>query len=482
MFKHKKKIVLILTILLYLGVFFYQSNKSLPQGISIASKDYLVQEDDIEFLYDLTYVNQEGERVSEQEIFPAIFELIRGAEEYILIDMFLFNSFMAASTDEPYRQLAEELSDELIRKKQDKPEIKIDFITDPLNIVYGGAKHNQIEELKTANVNVVITDLTKLRDSNPLYSSLWRMLFRWFGNSEGGFIKHPFSSTKNKVSLRSYLNLVNFKANHRKVVVADSSDEYQTIITSANPHDGSSAHSNVACKIRGDFWQSVYSAEQAVARMSGYDLQKPEQEEKNAEQADGIKVRLLTEKKIKLNLLEHINKTRSKDEIDMAMFYLSDFDIVDSLISAAKQGVQIRLILDPNKDAFGYEKNGVPNRSVADMLTKSSSNIKIRWYSTHGEQFHSKLTIVNYKNGQIYACLGSANLTRRNLDDLNLEMNVSIVADKSTKLIQEVEEYFDKLWLNQEQNYTLDYSTFEDTSFRKKLMYKLQEKTGLSSF
>ena len=51
------------------------------------------------------------------------------------------------------------------------------------------------------------------------------------------------------MSLRSYLEMLNFKANHRKVFVADSADGPVTIVSSANPHDASSAHSNVALLI-----------------------------------------------------------------------------------------------------------------------------------------------------------------------------------------------------------------------------------------
>ena len=44
-------------------------------------------------------------------------------------------------------------------------------------------------------------------------------------------------------TVRSYLALPNFKANHRKVLVADEGERFRAVITSANPHDGSSRHS-----------------------------------------------------------------------------------------------------------------------------------------------------------------------------------------------------------------------------------------------
>ena len=68
--------------------------------------------------------------------------------------------------------------------------------------------------------------------------------------------------------------------------------------------------------------------------------------------------------------------------------------MIQALIAAAKRGVAVRVILDPNKDAFGRTKNGIPNRSVATELAAASDGaIKVRWFRTHGEQFHSKLVV-----------------------------------------------------------------------------------------
>ena len=48
------------------------------------------------------------------------------------------------------------------------------------------------------------------------------------------------------VTVRSWLAILNLKANHRKVAIADDGTELRALITSANPHDGSSAHTNRA--------------------------------------------------------------------------------------------------------------------------------------------------------------------------------------------------------------------------------------------
>ena len=70
-------------------------------------------------------------------------------------------------------------------------------------------------------------------------------------------------------------------------------------------------------------------------------------------------------------------------EIDIAMFYLSDRKVIRAIKSALKKGAQVRLLLDQNLNAFGFKKNGIPNRAVADELMSldASNALSIRWAS-----------------------------------------------------------------------------------------------------
>lgn len=79
----------------------------------------------------------------------------------------------------------------------------------------------------------------------------------------------------------------------------------------------------------------------------------------------------------------------------MGIFYISDVKVLSALSEAAKRGVNIQIIADPNKDAFGLKKNGTPNRMALSRLAKENGSIKIRWYHTNGEQYHSKLVFLN---------------------------------------------------------------------------------------
>ena len=66
----------------------------------------------------------------------------------------------------------------------------------------------------------------------------------------------------------SYLSLLNFKANHRKTILADRGNEHVALITSANHHDGSSAHGNVALVFRGAAVADLLETEKAVVNLN----------------------------------------------------------------------------------------------------------------------------------------------------------------------------------------------------------------------
>jgi len=462
--------------------------KPLPEGINYEGKFYYFNENDIDFIYDLTYLNNKNEIVNNINIFNEVFNLIDNAEKYILIDMFLFNPHKGKSQRNDYLPLSKELTKRLINKKSNNPDIKIDFITDPINTVYGGSSLKEIEELKKAGINVIITNLNKLRDSNPSYSAFWRLFIQWSGNSaKNGFLKHPFSSKEKNVTLRSYLKLLNFKANHRKIFVCDSSDNFVTVIMSANPHDASSFHSNVAIKITGGIYKDICFSENAVAKLTKNQSIKCSSIINNKTDNNlnkTLMVKTISEKKIRDNLISIIDNSKKKDKINIAMFYLSERKIIRSLIKAANRGTEVNIILDPNKDAFGYKKSGAPNRPVAsELLKKTKNKINIRWYNTHGEQFHTKLFIYKNNKGPASVILGSSNLTRRNICNYNLELDVLIKGKKDSPLIKKIDDYFSMIWENNDSNYyTVKYNAYEDRSIIKYVIYRIQEFTGFCSY
>ncbi len=482
-----------LIVVLIVGL--YGAYKPLPPGLDLAGPEHELSNSSIHFYRDVTYTNSEGMRQSDQQIFDEIFRMIDGAQEYLLLDMFFYSDFLGTGTSS-YRQLARELTDKLVAKKQQNPGVTIQVITDPINTMYGGFEPEHFARLKESNISVIVTDLRPLRDTNPLYSAFWRTFFRWIPDELPGHVfPNPLDMSKPKVPIQAYFDSFNFKANHRKVVVADYQQGDKvgiaTLVTSANPHDGSSAHTNTAIKVDEYIWRDAIESERATAAFSHVTLAMPSENliartnastDIHIDSEETIKTQFLTERAVERKIIEQIDTLKKDDSLDMAMFYLSDRHIVRELEHADQRGVAIRLLLDANKDAFGREKNGIPNRQVAhELLTDSAGTTQVRWCDTHGEQCHSKILI--FKHGETHSMIqGSANLTSRNLDNLTLESDIFIAGSASTTAIADARRYFETAWNNDGNNYSLDYAAYADTSVFKTVWYRIGEFTGMSRY
>ena len=269
------------------------------------------------------------------------------------------------------------------------------------------------------------------------------------------------------------------------MILADDGDSWMAVVTSANPHDASSAHSNVALFIRNHFGAEIYRSEDAVAKFSGGALQEcPLVQTDGTAAGDGTAaVRLVSESMIRAELLAHTEKLGPGDQLMLAMFYLSDRKVMAGLLRAAKRGAHIRVVLDPSNDAFGRPKYGIPNQvSAYELVRRSAEKIRVRWYRVHGEQFHSKFVQIDYSDGSSFLLLGSANLTRRNVGGYNLETDVSVEGVASLEVFRDVRGFFEKLWNNEGAIYTDDYAGFKAPSLRKRCWTRFFERSGWSTF
>jgi phosphatidylserine/phosphatidylglycerophosphate/cardiolipin synthase-like enzyme len=444
-------------------------------------------------LRDLTWVEHDetgagpARRRTDQEIFPAMFDLIAQARTLVVLDMFLYNPYMAGNGDGVERPLTAELTDLLVARKAAHPALRVVVITDPINSFYGSLQPVFFNRLREAGVELVETRLDALPDSNPAYSAIWRLFLRPFGNGDPGAGRVPSPFGTEPVSLRSYLALLNFKANHRKVLIVDSPDGLVGVVGSANPHDGSSAHANAAVRFRGPAVLDLLACEQAVLDFSAPDLEPlagtlagdPALAPAPAEAE--LRVQVLTEKAIERRVLLLLNRAGAGDAVDLVMFYLSDRDVVRGLRRAAERGARVRVLLDPNRDAFGRVKNGIPNRQVGYELHRAG--LPVRWADTHGEQCHTKLLCVRWADGESAVVTGSANFTRRNLENLNLETSVCVRGPDRHAFFRDVNAYVDLLWKGDgERRFSLPYEAFADGSLRRRLIYRFQEWSGFSTF
>jgi len=397
-----------------------------------------VSEDSVQFLYDLTYEDENESVVYEHQIFDKVFEMIDNAETFVVVDMFLFGT----TNKKVYRNLTQELTDHLLAKKEVNPDMRMYFITDYYNVISYGDGH--LRQLDEAGIEVI------------------------FSSSDG---KRTFGE-------RDFMNSVfkKFlaKLNHRKTVIADSGDKIVSLITSGNPHDASSPNSNVGFYFEEEIWRDIYGLEKKefLIEDSELDLFLGSFEEKKGGE---VFVQYLADGGLMHSLKEEIDKTVEGDSIDILVFYLSDRKIIDSLLRASGRGVDVKLILDVNIQSFGDEKFGVPNNPVAEkLIKKSDGKIEVRWYLSHGEQFHTKMAIIGKEN-EIVVLLGSSNFANNNRIIYNLQSDVMVVAPLNSSVSEDVYDYFNRLWLNENGTYTTDYEEFKDDSFFKKLIYEAKQ-------
>lgn len=470
----KKRWYLLAFAFIYICMMIYHQYKPLPEGIAYRSE--IRKAENVTFYRDLT-TTADGERTLDHQIFSRVYEMIEEAEDFIVIDMFMMDG--RVSENKGYPDLSGELMDRLIRKKQMHNDLPIIFITDPFNTGYGSYDGAWLEPMKDAGIDVVMTNLEPLRDPTPLYSSAWRMGPMYLGQSGTGWIMNPFVDGGPKMTVRSYLALANVKANHRKAVIT----EQNAMVLSANAHNESGFHNNVAYEVSGSIIGDMLKAEEAVAKMSGYQEDFPVFDSENIASENGLNVTYTTEGETLSQVLNAIDEAESGDEIWLAMFYLSEPNIVDALTDAANKGVNVSMILDPNETAFGNKKTGLPNRPVINEINENTEeSINVRWYNVNIEQYHPKMMFVKTSDKGIIVS-GSANFTMRNMKNYNLENNLTITGPHSEEVMIDTEEYFNQLWNNEGAEYTVPLENFQDTlSFWQRGIYWIQKTLKLTTY
>ena len=437
------------------------------------------------FITDITTADAFGRPVVSQGIFDAVLGLIAGAHRLVVLDYAAFGR--TAGETAPQRHVAAALTDTLLARWREQSDLAILLITDPANEDYGASESEDLQLLRAAGVDVVTTDLNRLRDSNVAWSGLWRLALRWWDGPTG-----PLGIETRRL---------NFKTSDRKLVIADAPDgRLAAIVGSANPSDRESGWSNVAVRVTGAPVEALLESELQIARFSGWrgraeayaahargamtectaaGAAAPEAPEGSA------RVQLLTEGAIRAALLARLDAASTADSVDAALEYVADRSVIESLLAAARRGVNVRLILDPNEGATRGGAAGVPNQPVAsELVSRSGGAIRVRWYRTHGERFHAALLLI-YGPHSLWLAAGSAQLTRRDLEDYNLEADAVIEIGRQTPFAQQALAYFDSLWANRAPRgieYTADFAVFADPAQSDYWLYRLMEASGLSGF
>jgi hypothetical protein len=119
-------------------------------------------------------------------------------------------------------------------------------------------------------------------------------------------------------------------------------------------------------------------------------------------------------------------------------------------------------------------RHRVPNQVVAGELKQDGGHIEVRFVPV--EPTHPKLLVVRH-GADLWMNLSSANFTRRNLDDLNLEAGVELRMPAQAAPARAVSDYFARVWSGASAD-----ADDAHESAAAYWRYRFAEATGLSSF
>lgn len=492
--------------------------------LAVNSDWFTVSEDDVSFY--MTYNGMDLEnhkRIRNREIAYKALDMIKNAQKQIIASVFLFDNMY--SKTKPDFDVVEELTKTLIDKKQSNPDIKITVILDPLHRAYSRRTSPSVERFLKNGIDVFYSDLlpTKAASKIGIQETIGHVgrilddislgLFGSIINTTAAAINLPAGKLDgHQIDLEVAFTASLLKANHRKILVTDTNNgnDFETLVSSANPHNGSDDSTNTSLSVKGELAKFVYGilredaahsmlrqasipltigmpkyAQLSDASKDEYELPKyspknlaryfteilpplPYKKEFVSNLEEGVKAKFVSEIEVKKEALRLLNQAKPQDHVRIQMFYLSDPQIIDAIAKVARQDGRennpVELLLDPSKDAFNSIKDGTPNRQVAHYLVNELKDLhlNLRWYATHGEQNHAKImSITNENTGKFQIFTGSTNWTGKNMNNINMEANLSIEGSK--KLTDKFNNTFDRIFNNLDEKvlYTWDYSAYD---------------------
>ena len=424
------KILLLVLLLAWLSLMFWNTAKPLPPGTHLVSQTVRLSDADVDFLY---------ESPRRRAAVAPDLAAIEHAEQLIVLDR---------------SPVTRELAQRLLARKHLRPHLKVVLVTDPANEAFGGSPAQTLTSLEEAGVIVARVRLDRLRDSNPLYSGLWRLAFGWWTD--------PFDETPGRATLPALARARNSKSDQRQLVVADDgSGGWIAIIAPAG--------AGASLTLRGPLAHAIIAGELKVAAWSTDDDRLPVGPSMDDRGVGSIDARFLTEGAIATALFDAIGAAGSGDRLGIAVENFSDRRLIGAVLRAALRGASLQVLL---------ARNVTPNQAVADELLRDGGGgrIEIRWYLGSDAASLPKLLLFRHGN-DVWMNLGTANYTRRNLGDLNLAASVELRMPARAAAARAVTEYFSEAW-----SVAAIDPKFAAASAADYWQYRFAEASGLSSF
>jgi len=476
------------------------SHKRVPPGVNIAGPWQALPAQSLHFLHDLTAADANGAALVERQIDDELLRMISQARELVLVDTGLFGDLPAsgpgASRLRAAPAIATELAEALVRAKRQHPALSVLVLTDPASESIGGALE-LLQRVRAAGMTVLAVDITRLRAPDPAFAAFWGLCCTWWTRTfNAGHWPNPIGVGPVEVPLGVWGALQGYQRSHRQLLIADDGTGGLDALVFSRPlHAEAGIHSATALELSGMALEPLLESEFAVAQFSGWsdDGAMQERSQRLLGQLRAVlptaaataRARVLTEAAIAQALVARINATSKGDRIEIAALYLSQRELVRALLGASRRGVDVRLLLDPGKDGFGYERSGIPNRQVAsELIAASDGALGVRWYRTHGERFSPGFVLIQSAQN-CWLLLGTAELTRYDLDDFNLAAAVLAELPVNAAAATDALAWFDRLWYNRAASgteYTSDAEVYTDPSPLRYWEYRLLEATGTAFY
>jgi phosphatidylserine/phosphatidylglycerophosphate/cardiolipin synthase-like enzyme len=212
----------------------------------------------------------------------------------------------------------------------------------------------------------------------------------------------------------------------------------------------------------------MIASELQIAAWSTQDDRLPPSPQAEGRGVGSIDARFLTEGAIEGALLDALAAAGDGDQICVAVENLSERRLIAAMLRAAARGAHLQVLL---------ARNPAPNRAVAgELLGDGGGRIEVRWYPADFAVPHPHLLLVRHR-ADLWMNLGSANFTRRNLGDLNLEANVELRLPARAAAARAATQYFTEIWSSASAD-----ADFAQQSIIGYWHYRFAEATGFSSF
>jgi hypothetical protein len=486
---------------LWLALALWLSSRHLPPGMHISGAWLPVPTDAVRFLYNLTAADAQGQPLVEQQIDPQLLQMITQARELLVLDTGLFGDLGAAGPAAARLRaaaaVAAPLVDALLRARLLHPTLSVLVITDRSSVLMDPAAA-LLRRLRDGGVGVLVVDEDRLRSPDAGFAALWNLCCRWWtGVRLPGAWPNPLMVGPPDVSFGLWGALQGYQRSHRQLLIADDGAGGLAGLVFSRPlHAEAGLHSACALLLAGGALEPVLESEFVLAQFSGWQdggvmqaraQRLLEQQRRSAvppPRGGGIaRARVLTEGAIAEALVRRVDGTGAGDRIAIAALYLSQRELVRALLDAARRGVAVRVLLDPGKDGYGFDRSGLPNRQVgSELIVQSEGAIRVRWYRTHGEQFSPGLVLIQ-DAVRDWLLVGTSALSRYDLDDFDLASAFVAELPSGVGAGTGALAWFDMLWFNRAPSgveYTSDADVYADASQLRYWQYRTLESTGIA--